>query len=80
MSRNLWTLGVLLVGLGIAALIVGWDALLWLPVQALDALWWVPATVAGAFHAAPVTFAVIGLGVVLLVVARVLRQRGHGRP
>lgn len=75
MARHLWSLGLILIALGIAALVVGWDTLLWFPVRALDALWWVPEALADAYHAAPLTFVVIGLGICLLVLARILMAR-----
>ena len=75
MPSRLWSLGILLVAIGIAAHAVGWDTLLWLPRAALDSLVWVPETLIDAVRAAPGTFAVIALGVVLMVVARVMGRR-----
>jgi hypothetical protein len=76
MSGRLWSLGVFLVALGIAAYLVGWDALLWIPRLVLEWLAWVPAVVANAVASSPVTFGIIVLGVLLMVVAR---ARGRKR-
>lgn len=64
MSRWLWSLGTTLVMLGLAAVVFGWDALLWIPAAVLDAV-----------QAAPETYGVIALGVLLMVVARVIGRR-----
>ena len=76
MSGRIWSLGVFLVALGVAAHVVGWDALLWLPTMALDALAWIPHAVEDAIRSAPATTGIIALGVVLMVVARVVSRRG----
>ncbi|MFT8246895.1 hypothetical protein [Roseomonas sp. BN140053] len=80
MSARLWSLGVFLVALGIAAHVVGWETLLWIPRAALDSLLWVPAAITEAIRSAPATTGVIALGVVLMLLARVLgRRRGGGQ-
>ncbi|ONG53019.1 hypothetical protein BKE38_13650 [Pseudoroseomonas deserti] len=73
-SARLWSLGVFLVALGIAASVVGWDALLWIPRLALSWLTWLPAAVLDAWHASPTTFGVIAVGVLLMLAARFLRR------
>ena len=75
MPSRLWSLGILLVAIGIAAHVVGWDTLLWLPRVVLDSLFWVPEALIDTIRAAPGTFAIIALGVVLMVVARVMGRR-----
>lgn len=75
MPGRLWSLGVFLVALGIAAYVVGWDALLWLPRAVLDSLFWVPAAILDAVSASPATFGVIALGVALMVFARMKGRR-----
>jgi hypothetical protein len=65
-TRLLWTAGVLLVLLGIAARVFGWDALLWIPEAAIEAV-----------RSDPGTYGVIALGVLLMVAARLFgRWRG----
>jgi len=64
MSRWLWSLGALLVLLGLAAQVFGWDALLWLPLAAFEAA-----------RAAPETYGLVVLGVLLMVLARLLGRR-----
>jgi hypothetical protein len=77
MSARLWSAGVFLVAIGIAAHVVGWDALLWIPRVVMDALAWVPLAVMDAIHTSPLTAGVIALGVVLMVAARIIgRRRG----
>lgn len=77
MSARLWSLGVFLVALGIAAHVVGWDFLLWLPRMVMDSLLWVPAELVDAIRTSPATFGLIALGVVLMIVASVVgRRRG----
>jgi hypothetical protein len=66
---------VFLVALGIAAHIVGWDTLLWLPGVILDSLMWIPETAVDAVQRAPATTGVIALGVALMVVARLVSRR-----
>jgi hypothetical protein len=77
MSARLWSLGVLLVALGIAATVVGWDAILWLPRFVLDSLAWVPGAVIGAARDSPITVAVIAAGILLMLLATLLRRRGR---
>ncbi|KAA2213044.1 hypothetical protein [Teichococcus oryzae] len=38
MAARLWSLGSLLVAIGLAAWLLGWDTLLWIPQMALEAL------------------------------------------
>ncbi|WP_426958679.1 hypothetical protein [Muricoccus radiodurans] len=75
MSSRLWSLGVFLVALGIAAYVVGWNTLLWLPMTLLDSLWWVPASIIRAIDEHPATVGVIVAGVLLMVVARLVGRR-----
>ncbi|MFC7551178.1 hypothetical protein ACFQU7_01020 [Pseudoroseomonas wenyumeiae] len=75
MPGRLWSLGVFLVALGIAAYVVGWDALLWVPRVVLDSLIWVPSAILDAVSTSPATFGVIALGVVLMVFARMKGRR-----
>ncbi len=75
MQTRLWSLGVFLVALGIAAHVVGWDTLLWIPRTILDSLIWVPAALIDTITTSPATFGVIALGVALMIVARL-----RGRP
>ncbi|WP_376087164.1 hypothetical protein ACE7GA_13325 [Roseomonas sp. CCTCC AB2023176] len=75
MSGRLWSLGVFLVALGVAAHVVGWDTLLWLPGVILDSLMWIPEAVVEAVRTAPATAGVIALGVVLMVAARLVSRR-----
>ncbi len=58
--RLIGSLGALLVTLGIAAQVFGWDTLLWLPRAAWDAA-----------VDSPGTYGLIALGVLLMVAARV---------
>lgn len=64
MVRLLWSAGGLLVTLGIAALVFGWDALLWLPTAAVE--------MAVEY---PETYGLIAGGIVLMVLARALGRR-----
>lgn len=64
MSRSLWSLGTLLVMLGAAASVFGWDALLWVPRAALEAV-----------QNNPGTYGVIALGVLLMAVARMVGRK-----
>ncbi|UFN48741.1 hypothetical protein LPC08_22480 [Roseomonas sp. OT10] len=75
MHSRLWSLGTFLVALGVAAYVVGWDTLLWLPRVAWDSLAWLPATVIDLIRSSPVTFGVIALGVMLMAAARVIGGR-----
>jgi len=76
MSSKLWSLGVLLVALGIAAHVVGWDTLLWLPRTLVDAFAWLPHALIDTLRESPFTFGIVALGVLLMVVARVMGRRG----
>jgi hypothetical protein len=64
-AKLMWSAGSLLVMLGLAALVFGWDMLLWLPTAAIDMA-----------KANPETYGLIGAGVMLMVVARLLGRRG----
>ena len=75
MHTRLWSLGVFLVALGVAAHVVGWDTLLWAPRVILDSLIWVPAALLDAVTASPATTGVILLGIALMVVARLRGRR-----
>ncbi len=63
MARLLWTIGGLLVTLGLAARIFGWDALLWLPEAAVAAV-----------REDPATYGLVALGLVLMVLAGLIRR------
>ncbi|MDB5376076.1 MAG: hypothetical protein JWR00_522 [Rubritepida sp.] len=76
---SLWTLGVCLVALGLAAHWFGWDALLWFPRAALAWVTWAPAAIIGAIEESPSTVGLIALGIVLMVVAKIwMRPTGGG--
>lgn len=64
-AKVLWLAGSLLVMIGLAALLLGWDVLLWLPTYVIDMA-----------VANPETYGLIGAGVVLMGVARFLGRRG----
>jgi hypothetical protein len=65
-ARLLWSVGFLLVALGLAAHLFGWDALLRIPLAAIEIV-----------RSHPWTYGVVAVGVVLMVVARLLgRRRG----
>ena len=64
MARWLWSLGALLVMLGVAAHLLGWEALLWAPQALLEAV-----------RDAPWTFGLVVAGLALMVVARVIGHR-----
>ncbi len=64
MSRWLWTAGAVLVALGLAAHIFGWDALLWVPVALMETV-----------QSSPETYGIVALGVLLMVVARLIGGR-----
>jgi hypothetical protein len=66
MARWLWSLGALLVVVGLAAQVFGWDTLLWIPEAVIDAI-----------RAAPATYGVVALGALLMLVARLI-GRGRG--
>jgi hypothetical protein len=65
MSSWLWSVGATLVALGVAANLLGWDALLW-----------IPAAVVQAVRTDPATYGVIVLGVPLMAAARLMGRRG----
>lgn len=64
MSRWLWTAGSILVALGLAAHVFGWDALLW-----------VPEAVADAVRSSPETYGLVAAGLALMVLARLVGRR-----
>jgi hypothetical protein len=64
MARLLGSLGAMLVMLGLAAHLFGWDALLSIPLAALDAV-----------RADPETYGVVAVGVLLMLVARLIGGR-----
>jgi hypothetical protein len=65
-ARLLWTLGTILVLLGIAARVFGWDPLLRIPLAAVEAV-----------RSDPGTYGVIALGLLLMLAARLFgRWRG----
>ncbi|TPG59162.1 hypothetical protein EAH89_07415 [Roseomonas nepalensis] len=76
MSTRLWSLGIVLVALGFAAREVGWDTLLWLPMAAIRSLLWIPAAAIDAIRSDPASYGVVAVGVLLMVVASLLRRRG----
>ncbi|HWL82644.1 MAG TPA: hypothetical protein VNR89_16980 [Roseomonas sp.] len=64
MAARLWFIGSLLVALGLAARLIGWDALLWIPRSIMDFIYEDPAT-----------SGIITLGILLMVVAQLIRRR-----
>ena len=64
MAHLLWSAGAILVALGLAAHLFGWDALLWIPEAILDAV-----------QEDPKTYGVIALGLVLMAIARLVARR-----
>jgi hypothetical protein len=60
----LWTAGALLVALGLAAHLFGWDALLAVPVSVLETV-----------RSSPETYGLVALGVLLMVLARLVGGR-----
>ncbi|MFZ6761484.1 MULTISPECIES: hypothetical protein [Acetobacterales] len=64
MAARLWFIGSLLVALGLAARLLGWDVLLWIPQTVMDVI-----------REDPATSGVITLGIVLMVIARLIGQR-----
>ncbi|MBI0433871.1 hypothetical protein [Roseomonas sp. KE0001] len=64
MAARLWFIGSLLVALGLAARMLGWDVLLWIPQTVMDVI-----------REDPATSGVITLGIVLMVIARLIGQR-----
>ncbi|TCZ66649.1 hypothetical protein [Roseicella aquatilis] len=66
MARWLWSLGALLVAVGLAAHVFGWANLLWIPEAAIAAI-----------REAPETYGLVALGALLMLVARLIgRRRG----
>ena len=61
MARWLWTAGAVLVALGLAAHLFGWDALLAIPEAVVDTV-----------RESPETYGVVALGVLLMVLARLI--------
>ncbi|MFC3126463.1 hypothetical protein ACFOD4_15475 [Pseudoroseomonas globiformis] len=76
MAARLWSIGSLLVLIGIIAYVFGWDMLLWIPRMALDALTWLPNMVMEAWHEQPWAVGLALLGLALMAVARVIGRRG----
>jgi hypothetical protein len=64
MSRWLWSVGAMLVVLGLAAHFFGWDALLWVPAMAIEAV-----------RLEPETYGVVAVGLLLMAVARLVGRR-----
>lgn len=64
MASRLWFLGSLLVALGIAAHILGWDTLLWIPSMVLETV-----------ERNPGTAGLIVAGGTLMVIARLIGRR-----
>ena len=64
MARWLWTAGAVLVALGLAAHLFGWDALLSIPVAVVETV-----------QESPETYGVVALGVLLMVLARLIGGR-----
>ncbi len=64
MARWLWTAGAVLVALGLAAHLFGWDALLAIPEAVVDTV-----------RESPETYGVVALGVLLMVLARLVGGR-----
>lgn len=64
MAARLWFIGSLLVALGLAARLLGWDVLLWIPQTVMDVI-----------REDPATSGVITLGIMLMVIARLIGQR-----
>ena len=64
MSSWLWTAGALLVALGLAAHLFGWDALLAVPVSVVETV-----------RSSPETYGLVALGVLLMVLARLVGGR-----
>ena len=75
LAGRLWSLGVFLVAIGVAAHVVGWDALLFVPQVLLDSLAWLPMAAVDAVRASPGTWALVAAGVGLMVVARAMGRR-----
>jgi hypothetical protein len=64
-ARLLWSLGLVLVALGLAAHLVGWDALLQIPAAAVEVV-----------RSNPWTYGLVAAGIVLMAAARMLGRRG----
>jgi hypothetical protein len=62
-ARLLWTIGAVLVALGLAAQVFGWDAILWVPAAALAAV-----------RADPWTHGLVALGLFLMLLAALIRR------
>lgn len=76
-QSHVWTLGVSLVVLGVAAHWFGWDVLLWFPREVFYWLTWLPAMILDAIEASPSTVGIIALGILLMVAAKVwMRPKG----
>ena len=63
MAHVLWSAGAILVALGLAAHLFGWDSLLWIPEAILDAI-----------REDPKTYGVIALGLLLMFIARLVSR------
>lgn len=65
MARWLGSLGALMVTVGLLAHVFGWQTLLWIPEAAIAAV-----------RSAPETYGLVAAGLLLMLVARLLRRRG----
>lgn len=65
MGKILWSLGGLLMTIGLIALVFGWETLLWLPATALEMA-----------ASEPETYGLIVGGGVLMLLARLFMRRG----
>jgi len=65
MARWLSSLGALLVTVGLAAHVFGWDTLRWIPEAAIAAV-----------RSDPETYGVVAAGLVLMLLARLIGRRG----
>ncbi len=70
-ARRLQSLGAVLVALGLAAHLFGWDWLLWVPRIFVEAV----RSFIAAITWDPLTYGVIAAGVVLIVVGRFVARR-----
>lgn len=64
MAARLWFIGSLLVALGFAAKVLGWETLLWFPQRIVEAV-----------RDDPATTGIITLGVILMFAARLIGRR-----
>lgn len=64
MASQLWFLGSLLVALGIAAHVLGWETLLWIPSLVLDTV-----------ERSPATAGLVVAGGMLMLIARLIGRR-----